>query len=154
MELKKQVKKEYIGWDQIDLMMDTIEMIYGLKHPVEMIVGISRGGLIPATILSHRLGVPMIELCWQTRDGDAQDLETLETIKKAFNIDTTLFVDDICDSGKTINQIKKFIPSSRWLTLITKTTDVEYAPIRLEENVHDRWIVFPWEKTKAKREKK
>jgi hypoxanthine phosphoribosyltransferase len=86
----------------------------------------------------------MDTLLWQTRDGSIQDTDKL---LKLYNHNplTTLFVDDIYDSGQTIEGIKEHLPVSRWCTLITKSENgVEYSPLHSCPS-DGKWIVFPWE---------
>ena len=84
----------------------------------DYIVGLTRGGLIPATMLSHYMNVPMHTLDVRLRDGvdngsesnlwmaeDAFGYEDGEShVSKRHNI---LIIDDINDQGSTINWIVK-----------------------------------------------
>lgn len=129
-------------WFDFNSYVEEIVNFYKNKG-IKKIVGIARGGLPLAVTLSHKLEVPMETLVWQTRDGKNYDTDKL---LKLMNMDmkSTLFVDDICDSGVTIEMIKKHIPESRWCVLIAKRWNlVEFAPIQASD---DRWITFPWEK--------
>lgn len=46
-------------------------------------------------------------------------------------------VDDLIDSGATMDKFKADYPNKEYLTLFNKQT---------EENLKDKWLVFPWEK--------
>ena len=90
----------------------------------DYIVGITRGGLTPAVMLSHMLNVPMYALhvslrdggdsetnCWMSEDafGYVPD-EKRDLIKSRWDSQfqkNILVVDDINDSGDTIAWIKK-----------------------------------------------
>jgi hypothetical protein len=48
-------------WDMTDLIKDLAEKIPFEVPLVDSIYGIPRGGLIPAVMLSHKLGLPMVE---------------------------------------------------------------------------------------------
>ena len=134
-----------VTWDDVRAVnWSLIEQIQG--EPIDLIVGISRGGLIPGVMLSHRLEIPFTPLQWQTRDDtlerDFLSLVHLDKIKER-NI---LFVDDVCDSGKTINEIRSQVPNGRWAVLYSKLDNmgIDFIGKRVY-NVH-KWIVFPWEK--------
>jgi hypoxanthine phosphoribosyltransferase len=90
----------------------------------DYIVGITRGGAVPAVILSHLIEVPMRPLEVSLRDGGqcvsdlgvAEEafgyvsLEEQETLKSRWDISkrkNILVVDDINDTGATFNWIKK-----------------------------------------------
>lgn len=123
-----------------------------------MIVGIHRGGLVPAVMLSHALDLPMKSLEWQTRD-QGKNLNALELDRILFNRPTdsvVLFVDEIADSGETINSIQNHISEyiskyrlpvkSCFAVLVQRTAcrlDVPVLSARtLDSNV---WVHFPWE---------
>lgn len=134
--------KLHISWQEFDNMANKIVNFYKNKG-ITQIVGLSRGGLPLGVTLSNRMGIPFTPIVWQTRDGKVQDLRAVLNLQKSGQIDTTLFVDDICDSGLTIKQITQLCPDSRWATLINKKPGfVEYSAMNV---LDDSWIIFPWE---------
>lgn len=137
------VGKIYISWNDVDEM---IESLYEqLKNEnIDKVVGISRGGLIPGVMLSHRLNAGFEPLEWQTRDGEFQDRIKAMNFNK--NLKGTIFVDDICDTSTTIKQIKQLIPKSRWAVLHQKA-DIELEFVATTLYNDDRWVIYPWEET-------
>jgi len=134
-----------IEWEDFHYMSKKIISHYKDKG-ITRIVGISRGGLPLAVVLSNALDIPMIPIIWQTRDGDIKEDNRIRDIGKS-GVENTLFIDDICDSGETIDQIRSIIPDSRWCTLVTKKWNkVEFSP--LDKVGDERWITFPWDKNK------
>ena len=135
------VGKIYISWNDVDEMVD--DLYHKLKDEnIDKVVGISRGGLIPGVMLSHRLNAGFEPLEWQTRDGEFKDTRKANDFNK--NLKGTIFVDDICDSGLTIKQIKELVPHSRWAVLHQKAEiELEYVATTLYND--DRWVVYPWE---------
>ena len=132
-------EKFNINWDLFDLAVKDILDEYR-DQEITQIVGLSRGGLPLAVTLSNKLSIPMIPIVWQTRDGLVKDIDTLKNLK---NIETTLFVDDICDSGLTIKQIREVYPDSIWCALVSKKPGfIDYSPIEVSG---DEWVIFPWE---------
>lgn len=82
----------------------------------DYIVGLTRGGLIPATMLSHYMNVPMHTLDVQLRDGvDNGSESNLWMAEDAFGYEhgeshvfkrhNILIIDDINDQGSTSNWI-------------------------------------------------
>jgi hypoxanthine phosphoribosyltransferase len=123
----------------------------------DYIVGVKRGGLIPAIALSHHLNKPLIMMSCQLRDGRDNEvrLYEVEEISREKNI---LIVDDICDSGITLSKIMtKFISDGfnidniKTSALFYNTEQnfvVDYTGRTINRNIDQRWIIFPWEKTK------
>lgn len=159
----------------------------------DYIVGITRGGLIPATMLSHYLDVPMHTLNISFRDNDVGPESNLWMAEEAYGYipteertdaefevthlpvagDTSdpkkrkkiLIVDDINDSGRTLNWIKDdwqsgCLPNNsawnqvwnnnvRFAVMVNNTAsefkDVDYFGTEINKLETPAWIVFPWE---------
>ncbi len=117
----------------------------------DCIIGLARGGLIPAVCLSHKIGVSMTPIVWQTRDGGIRNkIENLkEDIASGANI---LIVDDMIDSG---HALKSFLDSHEITTDNVHTASLFYnivQPIRpdyycriIDRELDNRWIEFWWE---------
>lgn len=129
-ELKVKMNKIYYTWQQIEgACLDIARQMNVHNWKPDYIVGITRGGAIPAVLLSQYTGIPMRPLHVSLRDGQecvsdlgmAEDAlgvvqsnerhiwgdhKHLERLKKKI-----LIVDDINDQGSTIEWIKKDWPS-------------------------------------------
>jgi hypoxanthine phosphoribosyltransferase len=127
------MKKEmyYVDWDTIEFLVEELEMQIRLEHKqYDAVVGILRGGLVPAVMLSHRLKLPM----YVVTPSSMID----ETNKKL------LFVDEIYDTGKTIYALRAKHSNADFAVLYHNSDlpPLEYYAVR---DSLDKWIVFPWE---------
>jgi hypoxanthine phosphoribosyltransferase len=128
--------KIYLSWDDIEHLVDELcTQITQSGMQIESIVGVQRGGLIPAVMISHRLQIPM---------------------GKGIVHDTSLIVDDICDSGETFFKIYKYYqeayPTSnqRFACLHYKSHISTFKPTFYGEQLtSDAWLVYPWESKDA-----
>ena len=147
----------------------------------DYVVGITRGGLIPAVYISHWFNVPMHTLNVSLRDSDVGPESNLWMAEEAFGyvsnpnavlrFDTNLakkilIVDDINDSGATINWIMQdwrsgCLPdNNQWNHIFNNNVkfavivdnlaskcDVKMDFIGMEVNKaeEDVWIEFPYE---------
>ena len=110
--------------EEITFEAPTIEEIYGdlaeiakqikgrgLK--IDLIVGISRGGLIPARFLSDFLLIPDIKIVAAGFYlGPKQRMDKpviISPITEDLSGKTVLLVDDVADTGETIIEVKKHI---------------------------------------------
>jgi hypoxanthine phosphoribosyltransferase len=156
------MNKVYYNWDLIDTACrDIYKDISSDGFKPDYIIGLTRGGLIPATILSHRFGVPLETLKVSLRDSTARPRIISQQIEDALHGKEILFVDDINDSGATFNYIKEqwekaFVGdwhkiwhnTVRFAVIVDNAsslarTDYKYSSINKAEE--DVWIVFPWE---------
>jgi len=56
----KNMKKRYVSWNEIDELVNSLtQQITQSGIQIENIFGLQRGGLIPAVMISHKLGIPM-----------------------------------------------------------------------------------------------
>ena len=117
--------KVYITWEQVDTLVTILKHKVLDKLPeIGSVMGIARGGLIPAVMLSHKLGVPYTDL-----------------------IDpNTLVIDDICDSGKTLENA----PGLYNAVLHYKPHTSSVVPTLWASEVGDEWIVYPWERSDSR----
>ena len=140
--------KIYLDYSDVLSMCHNLEDIASKLKP-DLIVGIVRGGLLPALHLSHALERPMETVTWQTRDKKYQQFNERVDIQIR-NDDVVLFVDDINDTGRTFKDLAKAYntntkPNVHFISLVEKTASDFHGTAAL--TLYDsRWIVFPWEK--------
>lgn len=72
-----------------------------------LIVGINRGGCLPAVCLSHSLHVPATMIDYSTRDGANIHPQSLDAYFEEIGVThkSILLVDDLIDSGKSMTQL-------------------------------------------------
>ena len=125
----------------------------------DLIIGIANGGSIPATLLSKLTGIPCKTYVVQLRDGEIQELIDADYLRFLLGKDPikVLLVDDINDSGKTLEWI---IGNWDWETedtsIMFKIATIHNnvaSPIKVDfayeeidkEADPSLWIVYPWE---------
>ncbi len=115
------------------------EEVRGSGYKFTDIIPVSRGGLIPGTILSHLLSIPIEAVIFP----DAMHLIT-DTFSSAFR--GGIIVDDICDTGRTFKEIKDYcLPYAFRVCLCAKEAGRgHYEAASLEYKDSD-WLIFPWE---------
>ena len=132
-------------WNKIDDLVKEISSRTGTYKPTH-IVGIARGGLVPAVMLSHQLNLPMETLGVSFRDNKA----THHTKFKPIDDARYLIVDDINDSGTTFKVVTDIFKNRRLqhrtAALINKEKSYFNVDFYGEMFYHDDWINFPWEK--------
>jgi len=116
------VEFEYYTWADFDSDCEYIaKKIKKQKLKFKNIFGIPRGGLIMAVKLSHLLKIPITDYP---------------------EIDKTLIVDDIADTGTTLEVYKKHYFTA---TLFYHQQSTVVPNIWCNEKT-ENWIKYPWEK--------
>ena len=55
-----EIVKQQIKWEEINLLVENLAQKIEISNTlIKDLFGLQRGGLIPAVMLSHRLGIPM-----------------------------------------------------------------------------------------------
>jgi xanthine phosphoribosyltransferase len=127
----------------------------------DFIIGIGRGGLIPAVFMSHQMDVPMLSIDHSAKVLDfADELLGKVAAKSAAGV-RLLFIDDINDSGSTIDYIRTLLAERgcdhgnlRFAVLINNArskVEVDYWAQMIDRDQDKRWFVFPWEAVGAQR---
>ena len=119
------------------------------------IVGIGRGGLVPSAYLSHRTGISLLSVDYSSGVPSFAE-ELMEKLAVATGDGRTiLLVDDINDSGGTIEALRKSLIDHgaiegrvRVAVLIDNlrsAAKVDYRSRTIDRSTDKRWFVFPWE---------
>jgi uncharacterized protein len=130
MDQKKKLIR--IDWQHYDKLIDSLVRKLKKKTRIKYrtISGISRGGLVPAVSISHRLGGSSVVMDFNKKDVD-------------------IVVDDILDSGMTYRRIfnhQKHKPACFAVLCIKKSQIGRYSNVIHAMAVEDNaWVVFPWE---------
>lgn len=124
------MEKEILNWEEVEEWVDKlIEHIKSEGLKFSGVYGIPRGGLVPATLISYKTGLPMLL-------APAKDC---------------LIIDDIADSGKTLmhftlndTQFNKYFIATIYYSKRSLVTPDFYTREKT-----DKWIEFPWEKNEV-----
>jgi|13_taG_2_1085334.scaffolds.fasta_scaffold00221_33 hypoxanthine phosphoribosyltransferase len=134
------IKKHYYSWQDVERMcVSIVNQMYKDNWKPDYIVGITRGGNVPATIISNMTGIRCEALKVSLRDDDSESESNCWMAEDAFgyehfkilehNADISasagkpivnlpisrkniLIVDDINDTGATFNWIEQDWPAS------------------------------------------
>lgn len=155
----------YLTWGAIGGATQTLAEQVTAGGMPQVVVGIVRGGMIPAVWLAHRLGirdVRTVEVTRTTGDGINAAKTVVPAVRNPASLgDLTgldvLLIDDIAGSGATLARTADLLRDRAPARVRTAVLTVNRAnwtqeadPDRVIDyivSLNDTWIVFPWEGT-------
>ncbi len=144
--------KVYLTWWQVDRAMFALANEMKKHFTPDLIVGIARGGLIPAVRLSHILGdieVKVIDVKFYKDINERMEKPMITIpLHGDFEGKKVVIVDDVSDTGKTlevvIDEVKKAGASEVKVACLSMKPWTKVVPDFYVFKT-DKWIVFPWE---------
>jgi hypoxanthine phosphoribosyltransferase len=140
------------SWHEIDGMLNRlVDMVRKDSFRPDIIVGVSRGGLIPAAVLSDRLGVDCDAVRLRFYKSVRSTEETpkiIQHVSSDLSGKKVLIVDDVADTGHSLQTVKRYVQDEGAEDVMVCT--LHYKPcsvIRPDRFVEETnaWIIYPWE---------
>lgn len=136
------MKKLYLNDDEVKgLTQEVIRQLVITGFYPDLVVGLTRGGLVPANYIS------------QFFECDFYALNKNQTLPEiGVVVDSILIVDDINDTGKTFTELKDDLSARgievRYASLLDNAGSdftVDYFGRGIDKVKDPCWVVFPWE---------
>lgn len=133
---------------------DIVARIQLLHLGLKSVAGVSRGGLLPATIISHMMSLPLTLIDYSSKEGKGDDRDHKNILPDVKPEDSAvLIVDDICDSGKTLSEIITHFTNRHVAVYIAVLYFKHHDKQPVTPNFvwktipHDAgWVIFPYER--------
>ena len=118
---------------------------------IDLIVGVARGGLIPAVIISHLLNVPMRVIHYSSKMGRGDDKNHDNNLPELSH-HRILFIDDLIDTGNTMDEICSHYKNLGhdvlssviyYKEMDNQTHTPDIWAVKISKNFG--WITFPFE---------
>ncbi len=143
----------HISWDQIH--RDSRALAWRLDgHGPDnggwrAVVAITRGGMAPAMIVARELDIRTVDtISIKSYDHQSQaEASVLKTPDPELMGDGTgiLIVDDLVDSGKTLEIVRAMFPKAHFATVYAKPKGEPQVDTFITGVSQDTWIFFPWD---------
>ncbi len=144
------------SWSDVDAWADRIaEKVRAAEALPETIVGLTRGGWVPARLLADRLGVKRLVSLraqhWGVTATPSGHAEVAEGLSGPVDGQKVLIVDDITDTGESLELALQWVQERRPARAETATflhiTHSKLVPNYYAEEIPKEawvWVVFPW----------
>jgi xanthine phosphoribosyltransferase len=143
----------HVSWDQLHRDSRALAWRLDNQGPDDgqwrAVVAITRGGMAPAMIVARELGIRTVDTI-SVKSYDWQNQAAAEVLKApdaALMRDGTgiLVVDDLVDTGKTLELVRKLYPKAHFATVYAKPQGRPMVDTFITEVSQDTWIFFPWD---------
>ena len=147
--------KRIIDWSEVDWLVQSIVKRVPIQ-PYDIVLVITRGGMVPACLISERLHLRNIMVAavqFHTRHGKNLD----EPVFWQFPNDellrgkSVLIVDDVWDSGRTAVSVRDRVRrSARRADLVVlhyKPSSSQFSDQKpdIYGEITEDWIIYPWD---------
>jgi len=113
------------------------------------VVAITRGGMAPAMIVARELDIRTVDtIAIKSYDRHSRtEAKVLKFPDEQLVGDGTgiLIIDDLVDSGKTIEVVREKMPKAHYATIYSKPMGRPQVNTYITEVSQDTWIFFPWD---------
>ena len=143
----------HVSWDQIHRDARALAWRLQGQGPDEgnwrAVVAITRGGMAPAMIVARELDIRTVDTI-SVKSYNHQN-QTEARVLKAPDAammgdgDGILVVDDLVDSGKTLELVRSLYPKAHFATVYAKPKGKPQVNTYITEVSQDTWIFFPWD---------
>ena len=151
--MKKEAEFEVPTWNQIYTMLQSqAKKIRCSGFKPDVIVGVARGGWVPARVLSDLLGIPALATVGVEFYVGVAETRTAPVLTQNVSVDVAgekvLLVDDVADTGGSLRLAMKHLQQQgaaevRVATVYRKPLSVVTPDFYEKET--ERWVVFPWD---------
>ena len=143
-----------VSWEQFHRDAKALAWRLNGAGPFKAIVGITRGGMVPAAVVARELGIRVIEtVCVASYDYDKQgELQVLKTVSQELLADGgegVLIIDDLVDTGATAKAVRAMMPKAHFATVYAKPEGRPLVDSFITEVSQDTWIFLPWDMSLA-----
>lgn len=154
-----------LTWNQVEKHVSALADAIRRDGVPQIIIGILRGGMVPAVLLAHQLavrdvrGLEVTHTLTDQPNGAKTDHPHLVNPSSVGVLDVNadvLLVDDVAGSGDTLDTaaalITHRVAKVRRLALVVNTVNWERAKLVAPQQIQDYigatcagWVRFPWE---------
>lgn len=144
----------HVSWDQIHRDARALAWRLDKQGPMDdgawkAVVAITRGGMAPAMIVSRELDIRTVDTV-SVKSYDHQSQSSAKVLKSPDKDlmgdgEGILIVDDLVDSGKTLELVRALYPKAHFATVYAKPQGRAQVDTFITEVSQDTWIFFPWD---------
>jgi xanthine phosphoribosyltransferase len=144
----------HVSWDQIHRDARALAWRLDKRGPGtdgawRAVVAITRGGMAPAMIIARELDIRLVDTI-SVKSYDHQTQADPVVLNKPDggmmgDGEGVLVIDDLVDSGKTLEVVRALYPKAHFATVYAKPKGEPMVDTFITGVSQDTWIFFPWD---------
>lgn len=136
-----------VSWEEMHRNSKALAWRLVDKGPWKGVIGITRGGLVPACIIARELDIKMVEtFCISSYDHKNQrEARILKQPEGVGDGAGWIIVDDLVDTGSTFKIARQHFPKAHYSCIYAKPAGAQTTDTFITEVSQDTWIHFPWD---------
>ena len=148
----------HVSWDQLHRDARALAWRLQGQGPDDgawrAVVAITRGGMAPAMIVARELDIRTVDTIsvksYHSGGGKADQRREAQVLKSPDaglmgDGEGILIIDDLVDSGKTLELVRSLYPKAHVATVYAKPQGRPQVKTFITEVSQDTWIFFPWD---------
>jgi xanthine phosphoribosyltransferase len=149
----------HVSWDQLHRDARALAWRLDKRGPGadgawRAVVAITRGGMAPAMIVARELDIRTVDTIsvksYHAGGGKADKQREAEVLKSPDAAvmgdgEGVLIVDDLVDTGKTLELVRQLYPKAHFATIYAKPKGEPMVDTFITGVSQDTWIFFPWD---------
>jgi len=136
-----------VSWEELHRHAKALAWRLSEKGPWKGIIAVTRGGLVPAAIIARELEIRLVDTaCVSSYDHmNQREARLLKDVVDPGDGEGWLVIDDLVDTGKTFELLRKRLPKAHFATIYAKPAGRPLVDTFITEFSQDTWIFFPWD---------
>lgn len=140
-------EKYIVTWDVLQMHVRKLARRLLPASQWKGIVAVSRGGLVPASILARELSIRYVDtVCISSYDHDHQR-EKKVLKRPQHDGEGFIVIDDLVDTGGTAQTIRELFPKARFVAIFAKPAGRPMVDDYVIDIPQETWIEQPWDMT-------
>ncbi|GGA75072.1 xanthine phosphoribosyltransferase [Neiella marina] len=139
-------KQFFVSWEELHRATRELARRQLPASQWKGIIAVSRGGLVPSSILARELNLRLVQTVCITSYVHNEQQKQLKVLSAAEGDgEGMLVVDDLVDTGNTAKKIREMYPKAKFITVYAKPQGRDLVDEYVADVAQDTWIELPWD---------
>ena len=134
-----------VSWQELHRDAKALAWRLNESGPWTGIIGIARGGLVPAVVVARELNLRLVATLCVASYAHQEQAEVRILSAPPGDGRGWVIVDDLVDTGGTARVVRELLPLAHMATVYAKPAGRPRVDTFVTEVSQDTWIHFPWD---------